>query len=48
MPGASREDVEPGGVKMGLVQEIKDLRPQLDIDPLAWFEDLVRGKIEIV
>ena len=32
---------------MGLVQEIKNLRPELHIDPVAWFEDLLRGKIEI-
>src|SRR5579862_2038612 len=48
MTGASREDVEPRRVKMSLVQEIKNLRPQLHIDPVAWFEELVRGKIEIV
>src|SRR5213593_2157293 len=32
---------------MGLVEEIKNLRPELQTDPVAWFEDLVRGKIEI-
>src|SRR5712692_1608119 len=48
MTGASRKNVEPRGVKMGLIQEIKDFRPQLHIDPLAWFEELIRGKIEIV
>ena len=32
---------------MGLVEEIKNLGPELYIDPIAWFEDLVRGKIEI-
>ena len=33
---------------MGLVEEIKHLRPELHIDPLGWFEELVRGKIHIV
>src|SRR5215471_16754804 len=33
---------------MGLVQKIKNLRAQLHTDPVAWFEHLVRGKIEVV
>src|SRR5262245_65645544 len=33
---------------MGLVEEIKNLHPQLHIDPVAFFEDLVRRKIDIV
>ena len=32
---------------MGLVEEIKNLRPELHVDPVAWFEDPVPGKIEI-
>ena len=48
MTGASREDVKPRGIKMGLVQEIKNLRPQLHTNPVVWFEELVRGKIEVV
>ena len=32
---------------MGLVEEIKNLRPELNIDPLACFEVLIRGKIDI-
>src|ERR1051326_1317628 len=48
MAGASRENVEPRGVKMGLIQEIKDLRSQLHIESVAWFEELVRGEVEIV
>ena len=32
---------------MGLVEEIKNLGPELHIDPVAWFEDLLSGKIEI-
>ena len=32
---------------MGLVEEIKNLRPELHIDPLACFEHLVRGEIDI-
>ena len=32
---------------MGQVEEIKNLGPELHIDPVAWFEDLLRGKIEI-
>jgi len=47
MTGASRKDVEPRSVKMGLVEEIENLRPELHIDPVVWVEDLVRGKIEI-
>ena len=33
--GASRKDVEPRSIKMGLVEEIKNLRPKLHIDPLG-------------
>ncbi len=33
---------------MGLVEDIENLRPQLHIDPVVWFEYLVRGKIDIV
>src|SRR2546425_888004 len=47
MTGASRKGVEPRNIKMGLVQEIKNLGPELHMDPVAWFEDLLRGKIEI-
>ena len=47
MTGASREDVEPRGIEMGLVEEIKNLRPELHIDPVACFEDLVRREIDI-
>ena len=32
---------------MGQVEEIKNLGPELHIDPVAWFEDLLCGKIEI-
>ena len=32
---------------MGLVEEIKNLRPELQIDPLSWFEELLRRKIDI-
>ena len=32
---------------MGLVEEIKNLRPELQIDPLGWFENLLRRKIDI-
>ena len=32
---------------MGLVEEIKNLRPELHIDPVVWFEDLVRREIDI-
>ena len=32
---------------MGLVEEIKNLRPELHINPFAWFENLVRGEIDI-
>src|SRR6266550_4288744 len=48
MAGASRKAVEPGKIKMGLVQEIKNLHPELQIDPVAFLEDLVRRKIDIV
>src|SRR5436189_5031061 len=48
MTGASRKDVEPGSVKMGLVEKIKDLGPELQVDPLCRFEDLVCRKIDIV
>src|SRR2546427_9652042 len=47
MAGASRKGAGPRNIKMGLVEEIKNLGPELYIDPVAWFEDLVRGKIEI-
>ena len=33
---------------MGLVKEIKNLRPELHVDLLACFEDLVGRKIDIV
>ena len=33
---------------MGLVEEIKNLHPELHIDPVAFFEDLVRRKVDIV
>ena len=33
---------------MGLVEEIKNLHSELQIDPVAFFEDLVRRKIDIV
>src|SRR5215470_3692013 len=33
---------------MGLVEEIKNLHPELHIDPVGFFEDLVRRKIDIV
>src|SRR6266568_4137324 len=42
-----RKGVEPRNIKMGQVEEIKNLGPELHIDPVAWFEDLLRGKIEI-
>lgn len=45
--GAPRKDVERGSIKMRRVQEIKNLPPQLQIDPLGWFEDFLRGKINI-
>src|SRR5207247_6777499 len=42
-----RKGVEPRNIKMGQVEEIKNLGPELHIDPVAWFEDLLCGKIEI-
>src|SRR5215471_3286204 len=48
MAGASRKDVPSRHPKMGLVEEIEDLRPELHIDTLTGFEVLVSGKIEIV
>src|SRR5438045_2771065 len=48
MTGASRKDVEPWSVKMGLVEDIKNLPPELHIDPVVWFEDLLTRKIDIV
>ena len=45
--GASRKDVERGSIKMGLVEEIKNLGSELEIDPLGWLENLLRGKIGI-
>jgi len=45
--GASGEDVERRNVKMGLVEEIKNLRPGLHIDTLGWFEDLSQRRIGI-
>src|ERR1700704_2849446 len=48
VPGASRKAVEPRKIKMGLVEEIENLHPELQIDPVAFFEDLVRRKIDIV
>ena len=33
---------------MGLVEQIKNLRPELQIHPLGYFEDLLRRKIDIV
>src|SRR6516165_8579346 len=47
MTGASRKDAKTRSIKMGLVEEIENLGPELHIDPLAWFESLVRGKIDI-
>src|SRR5712692_5103824 len=47
MTGASRKDVEPWSIKMGLAEQIKNLRPELHSDTLGWFEVLVRGKIGI-
>src|SRR5215467_13565516 len=47
MTGAARKDVEPRSVKMGLVEEVENLSPRLHVDPLGWFEDLVRGKVDI-
>ena len=47
MTGASRKDVKTGGIKMRLVEEVEYLSPELHIDPLGWFESLVRGKIGI-
>src|SRR5215472_10671170 len=47
MTGAARKDVEPRSVKMGLVEEVENLSPGLHVDPLGWFEDLVRGKVDI-
>ena len=32
---------------MGLVEEIKNLRPELQADPLGWFEDFLRRKIDV-
>ena len=32
---------------MGLVEEIKNLRPELQIGPLGWFKNLLRGKIDV-
>ena len=32
---------------MGLVEEVENLSPGLHVDPLGWFEDLVRGKVYI-
>src|SRR5207249_11907199 len=48
MTGASRKDVEPRSIKMGLVEEIENLRPELHIDLLGCLEILIRGKIETV
>lgn len=45
--GASGEDVERRNVKMGLVEEIKSLRPGLHIDTLGGFEDLSQRRIGI-
>src|SRR5262245_5100739 len=47
MTGASGEDVEPRSIKMGLVEEIKNLPSELHRQPLAWFEDLLARKIDI-
>src|SRR6266852_7189565 len=47
MTGASRKDVESRSIKMGLAEEIKNLRPELHVDPLGWFEVFVRGEIDI-
>ena len=33
---------------MRLVEEVKNLRPELHINPVVWFEELVRRKIDIV
>jgi hypothetical protein len=44
---ASRNEGERGSIKMSLVEEIKNLPPPLQIDPLGWFENLLRGKIGI-
>src|SRR5262245_6986490 len=48
MAGASRKDVKPRSIEVGLVQEIKNLSPELHTEPVAWFEDLLTRKIDIV
>src|SRR5437762_3041628 len=48
MTGTSRKDVEPRSIKMGLVEDIKNLTPELHIEPVVWFEDLLPRKIDIV
>src|SRR5215510_14574312 len=46
--GASRKDVVAWSVKMGLVEKIENLRPQLHVDVLGCLEVLVGRKIEVV
>src|SRR5579863_3895233 len=45
---ASRKDVEPRLIKIGMVEEVEKLSPQLHIDPLAGFEDLGNRGIDFV
>src|SRR5262245_2684022 len=47
--GASRKDVEPRSIKIRMVEEVKNLCPELHIELLAaWLEDLGQRSIDIV
>ena len=47
MTGASGKDVEPRSVKMGLIEQVKNLRAELHIDLLGCLEVLMSRKIDI-
>src|SRR2546429_9138509 len=48
MTGASGKDVEHRSVKVGLIEQVKNLRAELHVDLLACLENLVGRKIDIV